>query len=56
LSCFLHVIKINIYSLLFNNAQDIIEELNRAINAERKRKITQEMQELAAGAGLLENW
>ncbi len=37
-----------------NNAEDIIEELGRVINAERKKKITQEMQELAVGAGLLD--
>lgn len=36
------------------NAEEIIEELIRVINAERKRKITQEMQELAVSAGLLE--
>lgn len=38
-----------------NNAEDIIEDLNRVINNERKRQITQEMQELASGAGLLDN-
>lgn len=38
-----------------DNAEEILEELNRVINAERKRQITQEMQELAAGAGLLDN-
>ncbi len=37
------------------NAEEIIEELVRVINAERKRKITQEMQELAVGAGLLDH-
>jgi F-type H+-transporting ATPase subunit gamma len=35
------------------NAEEIVEELTRVINAERKRKITQEMQELAVSAGLL---
>lgn len=35
------------------NAEDIIEELVWVINAERKRKITQQMQELAVSAGLL---
>jgi F0F1-type ATP synthase gamma subunit len=34
------------------NVQDIIKELQTIINIERKRKITQEMQEL--GSGLLE--
>ena len=37
------------------NADEIIEELVRVINAERKRKITQELQELAVSAGLLEH-
>jgi ATP synthase F1 gamma subunit len=37
------------------NAEDIITDLNREINAERRRKITQEMQELAVGAGLIDN-
>jgi F-type H+-transporting ATPase subunit gamma len=37
------------------NAQEIIEELNREVNNERKRQITQEMQELAVGAGLIDN-
>ncbi len=35
------------------NAEEIVEELTRVINAERKRKITQEMQELAVSAGLI---
>ena len=38
-----------------DNAEDIMEELIQLINAERKRQITQEMQELAAGAGLVDN-
>ncbi len=37
------------------NAEDIIEDLNQEINAERRRKITQEMQELAVAAGLIDN-
>jgi F-type H+-transporting ATPase subunit gamma len=37
------------------NTDEIIEELNREINAERKRQITQEMQELAVSAGLIDN-
>jgi F-type H+-transporting ATPase subunit gamma len=36
------------------NAEDIIEELMRTINAERKKQITKEMQELASGSGLLD--
>ncbi len=36
------------------NAEEIIEDLVWVINAERKRKITQQMQELAVSAGLLE--
>ena len=38
-----------------DNADEIIEELQGVINTERKRRITQEMQELASGAGLLDN-
>jgi F-type H+-transporting ATPase subunit gamma len=37
------------------NADDIITDLNRDLNVERKRKITREMQELAIGAGLIDN-
>jgi F-type H+-transporting ATPase subunit gamma len=37
------------------NAEEIIEELVRVLNAERKRKITQEMQEIAVSAGLLDH-
>ena len=37
------------------NADDIITNLNRDLNIERKRKITREMQELAIGAGLIDN-
>jgi F-type H+-transporting ATPase subunit gamma len=37
------------------NAEDIIEELVHVVNAERKRRITQEMQELAVGSGLLDH-
>lgn len=37
------------------NSDDIITSLNRALNIERKRKITSEMQELAVGAGLIDN-
>ena len=38
-----------------DNAEEIIEDLIYIINAERKRKITQQMQELAVSAGLLEH-
>lgn len=38
-----------------NNSDDIIINLNRELNIERKRKITREMQELAIGAGLIDN-
>ena len=38
-----------------DNAEEIIAELQQVLNQERKRKITQEMQELASGAGLLDN-
>lgn len=37
------------------NTDDIITDLNRDLNVERKRKITREMQELAIGAGLIDN-
>ena len=37
------------------NAEEIINEMDQIINTERKRRITQQMQELAAGAGLLDN-
>lgn len=46
------------YSLMQDaedNAEEIIRELHQVINNERKRKITQEMQELATGSGLLDN-
>lgn len=46
------------YYLLENareNADDIIEDLHRIIQTERRRKITQQVQELAVGAGLLDN-
>jgi F-type H+-transporting ATPase subunit gamma len=36
-----------------NNAEEIIKELNIDINVQRKKKITQEMQELSSGAGLV---
>jgi F-type H+-transporting ATPase subunit gamma len=35
------------------NAERLIEELTAELQAARRRAITQEMQELAAGAGLL---
>jgi F-type H+-transporting ATPase subunit gamma len=38
-----------------DNAEDIIAEVQAVLNQERKRKITQEMQELASGSGLLDN-
>lgn len=37
------------------NAEDIIQDLKTLINTRRKNRITQEMQELASGAGLLDN-
>jgi len=37
-----------------DNADEIIEELQLIINAERKKQITQEMQELATGAGMID--
>lgn len=50
-----HSARYNLMQEASDNAEEIIEELVRDINAERKRRITQEMQELAVGAGLLEH-
>jgi F-type H+-transporting ATPase subunit gamma len=49
-----HSARYNLMQEASENAEEIIEDLVRVLNAERKRKITQEMQELAVGAGLLE--
>jgi len=49
-----HSARYNLMQEASDNADDIIEDLVRVINAERKRKITAEMQELAVSAGLLE--
>jgi F0F1-type ATP synthase gamma subunit len=38
-----------------DNAEDIIQELVRILNAERKRRITQQMQEIAVSAGLIKS-
>lgn len=50
-----HSARFNLMQEATENAEEIIEDLTRVINTERKRKITQQMQELAAGAGLLDN-
>ena len=50
-----HAARFNLMQDAKDNAEEIIEELRQIINSERKRKITQQMQELAAGAGLLDN-
>ncbi len=50
-----HAARFNLMEEAKENASEIIEELQQVINVERKRKITQEVQELAAGAGLLDN-
>jgi F-type H+-transporting ATPase subunit gamma len=50
-----HSTRYNLMQEAKNNAEEIIEDLYRVINTERKRRITQEMQELASGAGLLDN-
>lgn len=50
-----HSARYNLMQEASDNAEEIIEDLERAINAERKRQITREMQELAVGAGLLEH-
>jgi len=49
-----HSSRYNLMQEAKDNAEDIVEDLTQIINKERKRKITQEMQELAAGSGLLE--
>lgn len=50
-----HSARFNLMQEAEENADEIIQDLTRVINTERKRKITQQMQELAAGAGLLDN-
>lgn len=50
-----HSSRFNLMQEAEDNAEEIIEELQQSINTERKRKITQEIQELASGAGLLDN-
>lgn len=50
-----HAARFNLMEEAKDNADEIIRELRQIINAERKRQITQEMQELAAGSGLLDN-
>jgi len=50
-----HAARFNLMQEAKDNAEEIIDELRWVINAERKKKITQQMQELAAGAGLLHN-
>ncbi len=48
-----HAARYNLMEDAKDNAEEIIKELKMLINIERKRKITQEMQELASGAGLI---
>ena len=50
-----HASRYNLMQDAKNNAEEIIEDLQLVINAERKRKITQDIQELASAAGLLDN-
>ncbi len=50
-----HAARFRLMEEAHGNAQDIIDEMNQIINTERKRRITQQMQELAVGAGLLDN-
>lgn len=49
-----HNARYNLMEEAQQNTEEIIEELSQVINTERKRKITQAMQELAVGAGLLD--
>jgi F-type H+-transporting ATPase subunit gamma len=48
-----HGARYNLMEEAKKNADEIINDLQMLINIERKKKITQEMQELASGAGLL---
>ena len=50
-----HASRYNLMQEAKKNAEEFIVELNQVINAERKRKITQDIQELASAAGLLDN-
>ena len=50
-----HSSRYNLMQEAEDNAEDIIDDLQQTLNRERKRKITQQMQELASGAGLLDN-
>jgi len=50
-----HSARFRLMEKAHENAEEIINEMNHIINSERKRSITQQMQELAAGAGLLDN-
>jgi len=50
-----HASRYNLMQEAEDNAEEIMEDLQQILNKERKRKITQEMQELASGAGLLDN-
>jgi F-type H+-transporting ATPase subunit gamma len=50
-----HAARFNLMQEAKDNADELLQELRSVINTERKRKITQQMQELAVGAGLLDN-
>jgi F-type H+-transporting ATPase subunit gamma len=50
-----HAFRYNLLLEAEDNAEDIMKDLQQILNKERKRKITQEIQELASGAGLLDN-
>jgi F-type H+-transporting ATPase subunit gamma len=50
-----HSSRYNLMQEAEDNAEDIIDDIRQTLNRERKRKITQQMQELASGAGLLDN-
>lgn len=49
-----HSTRFSLMQESIDNADEIIEELQLIINAERKKQITQEMQELATGAGMID--
>ena len=50
-----HAARYQLMESATQNAEDLIEELTRDIKSGRRRAITQEMQELAAASGLLED-
>jgi F-type H+-transporting ATPase subunit gamma len=48
-----HAVRYQLMEAALQNANRLIDELTLAVQAARRQAITREMQELAAGAGLL---